>query len=63
MFDDIQIDEVDQEEILKKDNVVTLDDIFNGNPSDEAHESDTNEDEFHEKFMRELKKKEYMDKM
>ena len=39
-----------------------MDDILNG-ISEEGNESDTNEDEFHKKFMSELKKKEYMEKL
>ena len=47
MFDDIQLEDVDQEEIGKKDNVVTLDDILNGESEEPKDETDTNEDEFH----------------
>lgn len=40
-----------------------MDDIMNELSGAEGNESDTNEDEFHEKFMRELKRKEYTDKL
>jgi len=54
--------EEEEEEPAKKDNVVTFEDLMEVDEDRQAT-SDVNEEEFHQQFMRELKKREMMEKL
>lgn len=52
--------------MVKKDNVMTVEDLMNLEDEVEQNEgtsSETNEEEFHVQFIRELKKKELIEKL